>query len=132
MLYMWIGGFNRYNKFGDKYIPLSGDYFDEVYEKNWIKDDDVQRIVRTIDNNAISADGHIESEVLGSISMRELSTGAKTLILMKMVPDMVWSGERVGDNCWKEVLRLSEKHNICLASNSMWAVLAGNRRCREE
>lgn len=98
---------------GENYIFKKGvisnvsDYFDGVYEEYWFKTDRAREILMSIDNAE-----HIEGEYVRSIdgsaiTPQLLSTGCKALLLLLNMPDVIISGDRMGDNCYKILLDMA-------------------------
>ena len=89
------------------YGPVEGEliaissYFDEVFESEWIGSDISRRIIEVVDRSKVIRPRIIESPILGDITPRELSGGAKGLILMAHDDDMLGTyfyGGQFGDN----------------------------------
>jgi hypothetical protein len=57
-------------------------YFDNRYEDEWITDPLSVQIIKDIDRSDVVGAHLIQSPVLGSIPVKDISGGAKTLILM--------------------------------------------------
>ncbi|WP_080676446.1 DUF4869 domain-containing protein [Ruminococcus flavefaciens] len=57
-------------------------YFDNTYEDEWITYPRSVKMIKDIDKSDVAGARVIDSPVLGSISVKELSGGVKTLILM--------------------------------------------------
>ena len=57
-------------------------YFDNTYEDEWITDSRSVEMIKDIDKSDVIGSRVIDSPVLGSISVKELSGGVKTLLLM--------------------------------------------------
>lgn len=61
------------------YLPT---YFDNRYEDEWIIDKLSVEMIKDVDQSVVVGARLIHSPVLGPISIRELSGGVKTLMLM--------------------------------------------------
>ena len=98
-----------YGKDYDK-IQIPG-YFDNNYMDEWFYEDLTKRIVKEIDNSEVVGPHLIQSPVLGAISPKDLSGGAKGLILMAFDPDLRdvkrWHGAQFGDNCWRMMMEIA-------------------------
>jgi hypothetical protein len=66
-------------------------YFQNVYEDEWIVDDFAKEVIKKIDRSEVMDVQAIKSPVLGIISPERLSGGTKTLLLIKNMPDKVFS-----------------------------------------
>lgn len=98
----------------DEYEGRPMDYFDDVFEREWLKDEMVVRIIKEIDKTDVVRGNILESPVLGEISYRELSSGCKGLILQYFT-NLKISGDRFGDNCFPIMLELAETKDIEIA-----------------
>ena len=68
--------------FGENKTILDIDtYFNNVYENDWMYDETVKQIVKDIDKSDLEG-LNVISPILGSISVRDLSGGAKALICL--------------------------------------------------
>lgn len=83
----------------DKISSVS-DYFDAVYEPEWLNSQLAKDIIKGIDLSTHIKDNIIESPVLGGISPVQLSSGCKGCLLLLNEDDIIVSGERFGDNCF--------------------------------
>ena len=92
--------------------------FDLEVETEWFNDKDVKRMIEDIDKSVVVKDRYIESPYLGAISPKELSTGVKGLILMKMWSEQpCYCGQRFGDNTLEWVCRISKTKDIYISTN---------------
>lgn len=57
-------------------------YFDNQYEDEWITEPLTIEMIKDVDKSEVVSPHLIESPVLGPISVKEISGGVKTLILM--------------------------------------------------
>lgn len=57
-------------------------YFDNQYEDEWITKELSIRIIKEVDKSDVINSSLIQSPVLGTISVKELSGSVKTLMLM--------------------------------------------------
>ncbi len=83
-------------------------YFKNDYEDAWITDPFTREMVKDVDHSVVLDSGVIDSPVLGKIPPERLSGGAKTLILVKFEPDVVFNASTCGDNCAKWLLKIAE------------------------
>lgn len=114
MLYLYLGIIDREKEFGDDYYPISGKYFDAVYEQEWFDDEVVRAMIKWVDKSEVIEGEAIRSPVLGIISPLQLSTGVKTLILLWKIDGFITSGERLGDNCWHWLFAMANEKDIRL------------------
>lgn len=113
-IYYWCHGRER---FGDKYVNVPQFYFNNNFEEEWMMSDYVKNMVLDVDKSTVLYPKVIDSPVLGVIPVTDLSTGVKSLILMYNKLDIVISGERLGDNCWKWVFEMSKTRDIRVTLN---------------
>ena len=93
-------------------------YFDNTYEDEWITDPRSVEIIKDIDKSDVIGSRVIDSPVLGSISVKELSGGVKTLLLMLFDDSgKIFNASACGDNCAKWIYEIS-KHIYAEASGS--------------
>lgn len=103
----------------DTLVQISG-YFDNVYEDDWIESDLGKIIIKEVDNSDVIHSHVIESPVLGPITPRELSGGAKGLILMAFDNDMLgryFYGEQFGGNTTRLMLDIADMRDIHITLN---------------
>lgn len=90
-------------------------YFDNRYEDEWITDKLSIEMIKDVDKSEVISSHLIESSVLGPISVKELSGGVKTLILMAFdESDRIFNASACGDNCAKWILRIGETKNLTI------------------
>ena len=90
-------------------------YFDNRYEDEWITDKLSIEMINDVDKSEVISSHLIESSVLGPISVKELSGGVKTLILMAFdESDKIFNASACGDNCAKLILRIGETKNLTI------------------
>ena len=90
-------------------------YFDNTYEDRWITDDLAVEMIRDIDKSEVKGARLIVSPVLGPISVKELSGGVKTLMLMAFDESgRVFNASACGNNCAKWILRIAENKDITI------------------
>ena len=91
-------------------------YFDNQYEDEWITDPLTVAMIKDIDKSDVVGVHLIQSPVLGPISVKEISGGVKTLILMAFdrsgriftLPEPVRAARRQARR---------RKRRICLSKN---------------
>lgn len=82
-------------------------YFNNTYDDEWITDPLTVEMIRDVDKSEVVAPHLIESPVLGPISVKEISGGVKTLILMAFDDTgKIFNASACGDNCAKWILKI--------------------------
>lgn len=77
-------------------------YFDNQYEDEWITDKLSVEMIKDVDQSEVISPYLVKSPVLGPISVKEISGGVKTLILMAFdQTGKVFNASACGDNCAK-------------------------------
>lgn len=90
-------------------------YFDNRYEDEWITDPLSVAMIKDVDNSAVIGAHLIESPVLGPISVKEISGGVKTLILMAFdETGKIFNASACGDNCTKWIVEISKRKNLTI------------------
>ncbi|MBQ7265353.1 MAG: DUF4869 domain-containing protein [Firmicutes bacterium] len=87
-------------------------YYQNQYEKEWFKDEFVQRMIADIDDSQVISADIIHNNIFGSFPSTELSTGVKTLILIYELPKLMFNISNCGDNCAKYLLEMSKDRDI--------------------
>lgn len=89
-------------------------YFKNSYDKAWLMDDFAKKVIKQVDRSEVVDAEAIKSPVLGIIPPTSLSGGAKTLLLIKNCPDLVFNASTCGDNCAKLILEMAKKQDITI------------------
>lgn len=90
-------------------------YFDNRYEDKWITEDLSVEMIRDVDKSEVLGPHLIESPVLGPISVKEISGGVKTLILMAFDDSgNVFNASACGDNCAKWILNIGKEKDLTI------------------
>lgn len=90
-------------------------YFDNQYEDEWITNPLSIEMIKDIDHSDVISAHLIESPVLGPISVKEISGGVKTLILMAFdASGKVFNASVCGDNCARWILRLGREKDLTI------------------
>ena len=90
-------------------------YFDNRYEDEWITAPLSVDMIRNIDQSEVISSHLIDSPVLGPISVKELSGGVKTLILMAFDESgRIFNASACGDNCSKWIIKISESKDLTI------------------
>ena len=90
-------------------------YFDNQYEDEWITEPLSIEMIKDIDHSDVISAHLIESPVLGPISVKEISGGVKTLILMAFdTSGKVFNASVCGDNCARWILKLGQEKDLTI------------------
>lgn len=89
-------------------------FFKHSYQDEWITDSFARNIIKDIDHSEVLEDNTILSPVLGKIVPIQLSSGVKTLLLMKHYPGKIFNAHNCGDNCAKWILKLAEEKDFTI------------------
>lgn len=94
----------------DQAIYYPPAYFDNQYEDEWITDKLSVEMIKDVDHSDVVGPHLIESPVLGPISVKEISGGVKTLILLAFDRSgKIFNASACGDNCAKWILKIEKK-----------------------
>ncbi len=115
MIRVNIEGVNQmvkvYFELNDKDIISTSKYFNNSYTEAWL-DDWAKRVIREIDSSELVSEGLVQSPVLGPITLREISSGAKALITMNADETVISNANSCGDNCAALLAELSKKKDF--------------------
>lgn len=90
-------------------------YFDNQYEDEWITDKLSIEMIRDVDKSEVIGPHLIESPVLGPISVKEISGGVKTLMLLAFDQSgRVFNASACGDNCAKWILKIGREKDLTI------------------
>ena len=90
-------------------------YFDNRYEDEWITDPLSVKMIKDVDKSDVVSERLIQSPVLGPISVKEISGGVKTLILMDFDDSgRIFNASVCGDNCAKWILKIAESKDLTI------------------
>ena len=90
-------------------------YFDNQYEDEWITEPLTIEMIEDVDKSEVVSSHLIESPVLGPISVKEISGGVKTLILMAFdETQKVFNASACGDNCAKWILEIGKRKDLTI------------------
>ncbi|MCI6581203.1 MAG: DUF4869 domain-containing protein [Oscillospiraceae bacterium] len=87
-------------------------YYRNQYDKMWVMDSFAKKIIADIDDSTVIAPDVIQNDIFGSFNSTELSTGVKTILLIKNQPNRIFNISNCGDNCAKYILELAENRDI--------------------
>ena len=90
-------------------------YFDNQYRDEWITDPISVEMIKDVDKSDVLGARVIDSPALGSIPVKDLSGGVKTLILM-MFDDSgkLFNASACGDNCAKWICEISKSKDLTI------------------
>ena len=90
-------------------------YFDNRYEEDWITQPFAKQMILDVDQSVVISERLIDSPVLGPISVKELSGGVKTLLLMAYDNSgKVFNASACGDNCAKWILKIAAQKDLTI------------------
>lgn len=90
-------------------------YFDNQYEDEWIVDPLSVEMIKEVDQSDVVGAHLIDSPILGTISVKELSGGVKTLMLMAFdETGRVFNASACGDNCAKWILKIGQTKDLTI------------------
>jgi hypothetical protein len=90
-------------------------YFDNRYEDEWITDPLSVQMIKDIDKSEVVGAHLIQSPVLGSIPVKDISGGVKTLILMAFDQSgKIFNASACGDNCAKWIVEISKRKDLTI------------------
>ena len=75
-------------------------------------DEFARRVIHDIDDSEVVAPDLIENNIFGSFSSTALSTGVKTLLLIRNIENKVFNISNCGDNCVPYLLELAKDRDI--------------------
>jgi hypothetical protein len=90
-------------------------YFDNRYEDEWITDPLSVQMIKDIDQSDVVGAHLIQSPVLGSIPVKDISGGVKTLILMAFDQSgKIFNASACGDNCAKWIAKIGKEKDLTI------------------
>ena len=90
-------------------------YFDNVYRDEWITDPFSVNVIKDVDKSDVIGAHVVDSPFLGSISIKDLSGGVKTLILMRFDESgKIFNASACGDNCAKWIYEISKAKDLTI------------------
>lgn len=104
----------------DHEVYRPSNYFNNQYDQKWIMTDFTKAMIKDVDKSDVIEPRIIDSPVLGPITPRELSSGVKTLILLKYDDSgRIFNGSACGNNCAKWILKIAEEKDITIALHNI-------------
>ncbi|WP_455054845.1 DUF4869 domain-containing protein [Merdimonas faecis] len=90
-------------------------YFNNTYDDEWITDPLTVEMIKDVDKSEVIGPHLIESPVLGPISVKEISGGVKTLILMDFDDSgRIFNASACGNNCAKWILEIGKRKDLTI------------------
>lgn len=90
-------------------------YFNNTYDDEWITDPLTVEMIKDVDKSEVIGSHLIESPVLGPISVKEISGGVKTLILMAFDDSgKIFNASACGNNCAKWILEIGKRKDLTI------------------
>lgn len=113
MLYIYVEKptYEGYEYVQANYVTRVSPYFDNVYEDEWFSDDFTKETVKEIDKSDVIDSRSVYNEYGGSLPVTDLSTGVKSLMLLKFTDKKI-CGDRLGDNCVSRLLEIANNKDI--------------------
>ena len=93
-------------------IYNTSSYFSNTFQKTWLDDPYIRRMIKNVDKSEVIDDYLIKSKALGMIAPSQLSGGVKTLILTYFMPDKIFNASTCGDNCAPWILKIAETRKV--------------------
>lgn len=100
----------------DKVDMDSRVYFKEFKKPEWFSDPFAVRVIKEIDQAEVIFEEALKNRFGHGMSSMELSTGTKTLLLLRNRPGYIYYGSLMGDNCVPFLMELvqNQKDDITL------------------
>lgn len=99
----------------DQAIYYSPAYFDNQCEDEWITDKLSIEVIKDVDKSEVISARLIDSPVLGPVSVKELSGGVKTLMLLAFDQSgKIFNASACGDNCAKWILKTGKDKDLTI------------------
>ena len=90
-------------------------YFNNTYDDEWITDPLTVEMIKDVDKSEVIGPHLIESPVLGPISVKVISGGVKTLILMAFDDSgRIFNASACGNNCAKWILEIGKRKDLTI------------------
>ena len=90
-------------------------YFNNTYDDEWITDPLTVEMIKDVDKSEVIGPHLIESPVLGPISVKDISGGVKTLILMAFDDSgRIFNASACGNNCAKWILEIGKRKDLTI------------------
>ena len=96
----------------EKEIRYTDSFFNNNYQDEWMEDAMVRQIIKDIDHSELINIQIVMSPVLGAIPVTQISGGAKAVILMLKMPELLIHGNSCGDNCAEWISKVGAMQDI--------------------
>ncbi len=100
--------------YNSKAIFNTDTYFNNTYDKHWLNNELMKKIIKDIDKSEVVSPETINSPVLGQIPPMKLSGGVKTLMLIYNSPENIFNASTCGDNCARWIEYFSRNKNFVI------------------
>ena len=107
MLKIWVKSFK------EDCIKDIGKVFRDRFEKSWLSDNFIQKVLEELDNVRV-VKGTLVSDVYGKVPFNKLSDSCKMLMLVKKLNDVNVYASRCGNDCSKYLVELSKEKDITI------------------
>lgn len=89
-------------------------YFNNTYKDSWIIKPLSKDIIKAVDKSEVIDERTISSPVFGNISLKKLSGGVKTLMLIAYDKTKIFNASTCGDNCAEWVLKIAQERKVVI------------------
>ena len=96
----------------DTIVKAPSQLFKLAKQPEWFDDPFVKQLIEDIDGTKVLYQYALLDKNGKGIPPEYLSNGCKSVILMKYLPDRLYSNEFFGHNCWPHIAKLAESGNI--------------------
>lgn len=96
----------------EREVRYTDSFFNNNYQDTWMEDDLVCQIIKDIDKSDLISPQIVSSPVLGAIPVTQISGGAKAVILMLKMPELLIHGNSCGDNCAEWITKIGKMQDI--------------------
>ena len=109
----------RFGVNDDSILDIDG-YFDNVFEYDWLDDEFVREMIKSIDNSEVLSNQCVKNPVLGQIPPEKLSGGVKALICLWKMTDEDFDGLTIdlivcGENCEDWLVKIYDIKDITVS-----------------
>ena len=102
-----------YFELPEEEIISTSKYFNNSYMDDWL-DDWARKVISQVDHSKLISPNLVDSPVLGPITIREISGGAKALITMNCDTTVISNANSCGKNCAGLLAELSKKKDFSI------------------
>jgi hypothetical protein len=115
MLYIYFGNIEDATA-PEEYVMTIDGWFNALFDSLWTDDGWAARVIKEIDKSELLGSKRgVDSPILGRIDIINISGGAKSLIMMNAMPNLVYNGNCMGNNCWPLLLELTKTKDIAIS-----------------